>query len=492
MNTFFSNPFPAPTPKVADSSLDTQPREEEWSGRKIALATLTAFAVLMGFLLLYRFYMAVFLLFTAFALQVAFQPLIEVIHRRGIRREIGVFLVYALLFLAVFLLAWFIAPIIIDQARAVINDLPLYYQDLRNSLTGVQSGLLRGLASTLPAQISLSSLASLLGSPNATGSAAESETSQGWQTLYTGSRTLFAFFAVLALAFYWTLERELILRKLVMRSPTEQRDQFRLLIAEIQLKIGAYFRGQLILCLIIGVVSTLAFLLIGVPNALVLGLLMGIFEALPVIGPTLGAVPAILMTLGSAPERALWVVLALVAIQAAENNFLVPRVMDRSVGVNAVVSILAIAAFGALFGIIGAILAIPLAAIVQILLNRLLFNAPLADEAPPSLLVPATLSRGHLGLLRLQAQEIAHDIRKQARAGDTTEMQNQEVEEVEDEIEMLAVDLDSFLAQLETIEIETSTKTSEVASDVKAEIAVPVLAGQSVQKQSLQKESVSP
>ena len=172
---------------------------------------------------------------------------------------------------------------------------------------------------------------------------------------------------------------------------------------------------------------------------------MGIFEALPVIGPTLGAVPAILMTVAVAPEKALWVIIALTAIQGLENNLLVPRIMDQSVGVNAIVSILAIAAFGLLFGLGGAILAIPLAAMLQILLNRFLFTISSPDEATElNPLLPLN-NRDQVGRLRLEAQQLAQDVRKQARTENASPTDNSE--QLEDLIESIAVDLDSWLIQ---------------------------------------------
>lgn len=471
----------ASTPELP--TLDNQLNEVGGSARTIIHATLTACAITIVFLLLYRFYMTVFLLFTASALQVAFQPVVEAVHQRGLRRAVGVFLVYALLLLFVLLLTWFIAPLLIDQARTVLNDLPTYYQKLRSMLTSVRSGLVRGIAFTLPEQLSLSSLASLasqLSASNAastvsatTGTAADTTQTQSWLAIQQTSRTLFAIFAVFALAYYWTLERDVILLKLILQAPSDQRDELRALINEIQLKIGAYFRGQLILCVIVGAMSTGAFLLIGVPNALVLGILMGIFEAIPVLGPTLGAIPAVLMTLATAPQHAIWVVIALVAVQGIENNFLVPRIMDRSVGVSAVVSLLALAAFGALFGIVGAILAIPLAAILQILANRLLFNTPWVEDAPNPVADPLSVSRGKIGLLRTQAQELAFDIRKQARAEGNNEEPETEVDQIEDEIEMIAVDLDRMLAQIEE-QKSTATPAAATAKQASGTTFVPV------------------
>lgn len=213
-------------------------------------------------------------------------------------------------------------------------------------------------------------------------------------------------------------------------------------------KIGGYFRGQIILCVIVGVVSVLAFWLIGVPYALVLGVLMGIFEAVPVIGPILGAAPAIVITLATAPDKVIWTVAALVAIQVLEGNLLVPRVMDQSVGVNAIVSILAITAFGALFGIAGAVLAIPLAAILQILINRALFNLPMPEDALSTTSGAGAGKRDRLALLRMETHELIQDVRKLVRSGGDDQA-DAAGEEAEDIIEDVAQALDAVLVQME-------------------------------------------
>jgi hypothetical protein len=186
-----------------------------------------------------------------------------------------------------------------------------------------------------------------------------------------------------------------------------------------------------------------------VPYALVLGVLMGIFEAIPIIGPTLGAIPAVVITLATAPDKVVWVVVALVAIQVLENNLLVPRVMDQSVGVNAIVSILAIAAFGVLFGLGGAILAIPLAAILQILFNRMLFDLPAPEEMVDSPAPGENGKRDRLAMLRLETQELVQDVRKQVRNEEGAGEPDPRGEEAEDLIESVALDLDNLLMELE-------------------------------------------
>jgi predicted PurR-regulated permease PerM len=429
---------PAPDSLVGINTL------AQWTVRQMLLGTLTVFGVALGFLLLYRFYMVVFLFFVAFSLTVALDPAVNWLYRRRIRKEIGVLLIYLLLFLLISALVWLIAPTLIEQVRTVLQDLPGYYSTARDYLVSSRIGLVRGVARTLPQALSLPQLVA-----SASGDPANAEAST-WTSVWFGLRTFFAFIAVFIMAFYWTLEGEVIVRRFVLQVNPERREGLRELIDEVNQKIGGYFRGQIILCLIVGGLSLVAFWLIGVPNAITLGLLMGIFEAIPVLGPTLGAIPAILMALATAPETTLWVVIALVAIQVIENNLLVPRIMDQSVGVNAVVSMLAITAFGVLFGIVGAILAIPLAAIVQILMGRLLFDAPANEESGAGMPAAAEVSRSHTGVLRLEARELAQAVRRQARAPEEEDDNGLENDEEADEVEAIALELEHYLAYQES------------------------------------------
>lgn len=424
---------------VIDSAIFSQ-----WTFRQIALATITAVGVGLVFLLLFRFYMVVFIFFAALSLQVAIKPFVDYMNKWGISYRYGVLLVYLLLFASITLLLWLMAPLLITQMVAVTTELPEYYEALRNYLLNSQSALLHLVAERLPVQLSVDTATASMGEETV------DPITPVWEVVKSFGRIFFVLTAILALAFSWTMEGERVMRRLVLRAPQDRREEVRALIAEMEGKIGDYFRGQAILCVIVGVMSVVAFLLLGIPNALVLGGLMGIFEAVPVIGPTLGAVPAILLTLAVAPEKTIWVIGALVGIQALENNLLVPRIMDQSVGVNAIVSILAIAAFGLLFGIGGAILAIPLAAILQILIKRFLFALPPPEEAvnPTSLTLPTMTSldsRDQIGKLRLEAQELAQDIRKQARGEETPA--TAKAEQIEDLIEAIAVDLDNLLIE---------------------------------------------
>ncbi len=416
-----------------------------WTMRSVIMATLIAVGIGLAFLLIYRFYMIVFLFFVAFSLATALKPIVGWLKKRNIPLVVGILPFYGVL-LGLFVgLLWFIGPTLVDQLTEVVGELPQYYADVRLYLQSSPNELLKAIGLRMPLEMALpinqmpvdavdtGDPISLIG-----------------QALGSVGNALFMFLAVLLLAYYWLVDGDMIIRRIVLRVPLEKREEIRALIVEIEVKIGSYFRGQLLLCLIIGVMSLVAFLLIGVPNALTLSLISGLTEAVPVLGPTIGAVPAILMTLSTAPEKSLWVIIALVVIQGLENNFLVPRIMDKSVGVNPLITILSIAAFGLLFGIVGAILAIPLAAILQILITRLVFNKSAAEEAPTTTVQRGTRqTRSRLSVLRLAAQELAQDVRKQARNNGQHQVHDSQIEQAEDMIETMASNLESYLLQKE-------------------------------------------
>ena len=128
-------------------------------------------------------------------------------------------------------------------------------------------------------------------------------------------------------------------------------------------------RGQLLLAAIIGSSAALGLYLMGVPFFWVLALIAGIGEMIPIVGPILSAVPAIIVALSVSPALALAVILFFVGQQQLENHLLVPKIMQRQVGISPVFVIISLLIGGSLLGILGAILAVPTAAIIQVLLQ---------------------------------------------------------------------------------------------------------------------------
>ena len=228
---------------------------------------------------------------------------------------------------------------------------------------------------------------------------------------YLGSaaNVIFLTIAILLLTFHWTLDGPRTIQTLLQLVPANHREKTGELVTAMESKVGFYIAGQGILCLIIGIMAFIVYSLIGLPSALVLALIAGVLEAIPMIGPLLGAIPAAIIALSISPSKLIWVIVGTIVIQQLENNFLVPRVMRKAVGVNPFVSLLAIFAFSSLFGIAGALMAIPIAAIIQLILIRFVFH-------PDAIEVEVTVGRDSASRLRYEAQDLAQDLRKQTAA----------------------------------------------------------------------------
>lgn len=135
-------------------------------------------------------------------------------------------------------------------------------------------------------------------------------------------------------------------------------------------KVGDWFRGQMFLCAIIGVIDFIGLTIIGVPYALTLALISGIFEIVPTIGPMLSGAIAILIVIGVSPLKALLVLILYVVVQQLENSFIVPKVMQKAVGLSPVIIILAFLIAAKLMGVMGAILAVPIAASLSVIIKE--------------------------------------------------------------------------------------------------------------------------
>lgn len=176
---------------------------------------------------------------------------------------------------------------------------------------------------------------------------------------------------LLVITFYLLLEQEKLENRLAVLFKGRE-ERIRRLIMQIEEKLGAWLRGQLILSFIIGTVSYIGLTILNIPYALPLSLIAGIMEVIPVIGPIISALPAIFIALTISPILAVGVTAMYFVIQQLENNLIVPQVMKRAVGLNPLVVILAIAIGSRLLGFVGALLAVPIVVVLQIIVAEII------------------------------------------------------------------------------------------------------------------------
>ena len=182
---------------------------------------------------------------------------------------------------------------------------------------------------------------------------------------------VFGFVTILILTFYMLVEAESLRWSLLHLLPKQRRARADAASRDITIKVSAWLGGQLLLGAIIGTSSAIGLWLIGIPFFYVLALISGIGELIPVVGPILSAIPAIAVASSISFKKVLFVIAFFVVQQQVENHLLVPKIMARQVGVSAVTVICALLIGGKLLGILGAILAVPTAAILQVILYEL-------------------------------------------------------------------------------------------------------------------------
>lgn len=186
---------------------------------------------------------------------------------------------------------------------------------------------------------------------------------------------VFGLLTVLIIAFYLLVDAESIVRTFLRLFPFEERGRVEDACRRVATKVSAWLAGQLLLALIIGTTAALGLWLMGVPYFYVLALVAAVGEMIPVVGPLLAAIPAVIVGFTVSPAVGIAVAIFFLVQQQVENHVLVPKVMERQVGVSAVIVIIALLIGGSLLGIVGAILAVPTAAILQVLFQELVPEA---------------------------------------------------------------------------------------------------------------------
>lgn len=395
--------------------------------KQVALGTAIVALVLLGLVLIVALRYVFLLLFLGIVVATALAPLVDRLRKLGLSQSTASLVAFGLLLLLLGAVLAALVPFVISQAAQAASELPTFYAGFRTTVTTSDSRFLRGLAVQLPAN-------PFSGISGEDGVALGAQVaallpSVGWTLLFGA--------LVLLLSYYWLYYRALAIQSVALLVPIDRRQAAIGLWNEIELKIGAFVRGLAILGFVIGLLSGIGYVAIGLPFGLTIAIIAGILEAIPYVGPIITLVLAGLVGLSVSQTMALLAIGIAMVIQFLENAIVVPRVMDRAVGVSPVVTLLALAVFSDLFGLLGALLAVPLAAVFQVLLDHVM----LAPAAPEQLEIGG---RDKLALLRYQTQDLANDLRQQVRS--KTEEIDAGVDATEEELEALLVDLDGLLA----------------------------------------------
>jgi len=276
----------------------------------------------------------IFLFFISLILVGALNPTITRLEGKKLPRWLAILLIYLVLISILVVSIIGIFPPLIQQTGGLIKVIPDMFKNL--SFIGFSDQLISGLLSELGAlpgylvKLSFSVISNLV-----------------------------SIIAVLVITLYMLIEHKNLDGYIFNWFGKEGKDRAVVFIERLEKKLGGWVRAQFLLMVFIGVLSYLGFLILGLEFALALGLLAGVLEIIPNIGPFLAAVPAVFFGFMISPLTGLATLAWAIIIQQIENNFLVPKMMKQAVGVNPVITLLTLAIGYNIAGVAGAVLAIP-------------------------------------------------------------------------------------------------------------------------------------
>jgi predicted PurR-regulated permease PerM len=311
------------------------------------------------------------LVFFSLLLASALEPFIGWVRSRvPLGRGATILVVYAIFLALVIWLVVLIVPAALTQADQLSKELPPLLDNGRDWASRLEPPALRTSVTTL-----LDAVGEQL-KP-----APPPEPGEVVEAGLTVVELVVSLVTMLALVFFWLVQHARLQRYALAFVPAARRAGWREAWNAIETRLGLWVRGQLILMFAIGLATGIAYWVMGLPSALLLGLFAGLAEAIPIVGPAIGAIPALLIALTVSPELALLVGVVYVILHFIEGNVLVPIVMKNTIGLSPFFVIVALLTGAAAGGIAGAFLAVPVAAAIEVVLERLQAReVPVAQE----------------------------------------------------------------------------------------------------------------
>ena len=306
--------------------------------------------ILLGLVFLYFIRDILLIIFVSVIIAAAMNGPVSWLQNHKIHRILGVLFVYLIFLLLAILVITRISPVLAEQIKQLAN----YFPELIEKVNiGFQEwwGQYR---TDVNLQSFLDNFSNKL----------NQATSSIFGTVVGLFGGLFSFGIVLVISFYLAVQEKGVKRFFISMTPSEHQHYVSDLINRIQIRIGGWLRGQLLLMLIIGSLTFIGLYFLGVKYALTLALIAGILELIPYIGPFIALIPAVILAFVQSPMLALLVIVLYVVIQQLENYVIVPQVMKKAVNLNPIVIIVVMLIGAKLAGVMGIILSIPLTAAV--------------------------------------------------------------------------------------------------------------------------------
>lgn len=339
----------------------------------INISTLTIVKILLTLLLVYFLFIikdVIIILFVSLVLASALDPWVDWLKKKKIPRSVSVICIYLIAFLIIGSILFLLIPPISQEIGQLASNFPKYFEKMMSGFSNLKEFSTRyGFYDNIKSGLDTLS------------SSFQGAATGVFTTVAGFFGGLMSFFLIIVLTFYMVVEENAIKKLIWSIAPAKHQPYIMQLVNRMQQKIGLWLRGQLILSLVVFVFVYAGLSILGVEYALVLALLAFILEMVPYIGPTIAAIPAVFLALTQSPMLALFVAVYYYITQQLENHILVPKIMQKAVGLNPIVSISVLLIGFQLAGMLGAILAIPVATAVNVFVQDLF----LGKDAPENL-----------------------------------------------------------------------------------------------------------
>jgi predicted PurR-regulated permease PerM len=305
-------------------------------------------AIFILFYFLYLISDILILFFVSLVFSSALDPSVDWLKKKKFPRSVSVLLIYLIIFGVLGTALYLIIPPIIKEVNDMSNNFPGYFNAISSKFSDLKDYSSKyGI------------LDNIKGSLDFVSGYLQTTASGIFFTVTNIFGGIFSFILILVLTFYMVVE-ESAMKKLVWSiAPAKHQPYLMQLINRVQIKMGYWLRGQLILASALAIMAYVGLLILGVNYALILAILVGLFSFIPYMGAILGSIPTVLIAFTQSPPLAILAVILFYIIHFIEGNFLYPKIMEKAVGLNPIISIIAMLAGFKLAGVIGAILSIP-------------------------------------------------------------------------------------------------------------------------------------
>jgi len=318
-----------------------------------------AVGIILGVCLIYLLRELVGILLVSLLLAALIDPLADFFEKRKIPRSVTVLITYIIIFLLVGVLLFAIIPPMLVEMHSFSESAKMIWAKAVSSFDALR---------TLSARYGFE--ASFQLSVNAFNEGLTGWFNQLFSTISGFFGGIASFFLVVAFSYFLVVEKRSFRDLVSPLVPDRYRDYIGQIMAKMQHKVGQWLLGQLILMLFIGALTYVGLLVFGVKYALLLAVIAGFLEVVPYIGPIAAAVPAVIFALVDSPTKAALVLLYYLLIQRIENMILVPKIMQKTTGLNPILAVLALAVGFVLGGVAGVLLSIPVATAINVIISE--------------------------------------------------------------------------------------------------------------------------